>query len=680
MSALDKIKQYNLKQAEANQAHLDSAVKSMDTLLDIAKQLNDITGKLKESGLLKYNEVPVALKQVESRIKALPKPVDITPQLNRLIDVVTNQKLDPVIQLPELDLGPVQKTLDKINTSITNQKPADPKLDLKPLMGALGDVAQAVSQVESAIGNQKFPVPNFVLPYINTNGKATQVQLDSSGNVPVSFSSGVTLSASDIEIGAVELKNGTDDTRATITGANALKVDNSAVTQPVSGTVAVSNSFALDATTTTTNTEIGALAEVAPANDTASSGLNGRLQRIAQRLTSILAVLPASLGQKAMTASSPVVIASDQTVIPISDNASSLTVDAPVATPAFVRLSDGAAPITALPVTDNSGSITVDAPVGTPAFVKLSDGSASLVGQKAMVASLPVVLASDQASVPVASTLTAETTKVIGVVRNSDGAGNLLTSNSTTPTAKFSLDNNITSILGTAPTSVGKLDVKAADGDVFVRQATAANLKMDLSGSAANATAGLFSVKIDQTTPGTTNNVAITPPTLTKATQGSTGLSTQDLKDAGRSSIMVTKSIASTATTETLVSVDSSKALAAVSSASSNTITTGKRFRIQGIFASVRNTTGTTAGVATLRLRAAVGGATSASSPLQISTAVALPAAATAVNFPTINVPDGFEIDSNGATNTWGFTITHPQWVTGSVVATFDITMIGYEY
>jgi hypothetical protein len=34
---------------------------------------------------------------------------------------------------------------------------------------------------------------------------------------------------------------------------------------------------------------IGALTESAPASDTASSGLNGRLQRIAQRLTSILA-------------------------------------------------------------------------------------------------------------------------------------------------------------------------------------------------------------------------------------------------------------------------------------------------------------------------------------------------------------------------------------------------------
>jgi hypothetical protein len=40
-----------------------------------------------------------------------------------------------------------------------------------------------------------------------------------------------------------------------------------------------------------TNTELGALTETAPASDTASSGLNGRLQRIAQRLTSLITAL-----------------------------------------------------------------------------------------------------------------------------------------------------------------------------------------------------------------------------------------------------------------------------------------------------------------------------------------------------------------------------------------------------
>jgi hypothetical protein len=43
------------------------------------------------------------------------------------------------------------------------------------------------------------------------------------------------------------------------------------------------------------DTKVGSLTETAPATDTASSGLNGRLQRIAQRITSLIALLPAAL-------------------------------------------------------------------------------------------------------------------------------------------------------------------------------------------------------------------------------------------------------------------------------------------------------------------------------------------------------------------------------------------------
>lgn len=39
----------------------------------------------------------------------------------------------------------------------------------------------------------------------------------------------------------------------------------------------------------------GAVNEAAPVSDTASSGLNGRLQRIAQRITSLIALIPTSL-------------------------------------------------------------------------------------------------------------------------------------------------------------------------------------------------------------------------------------------------------------------------------------------------------------------------------------------------------------------------------------------------
>lgn len=70
-------------------------------------------------------------------------------------------------------------------------------------------------------------------------------------------------------------------------------------------------------------------------------------------------------------------VGSGAAAVPIQDGGNSITVD-------------GTATVTAaaaFPVTDNSGSLTVDAPVATPVFVRLSDGSAA-------IATLPVSLAS----------------------------------------------------------------------------------------------------------------------------------------------------------------------------------------------------------------------------------------------------------------------------------------------
>lgn len=70
----------------------------------------------------------------------------------------------------------------------------------------------------------------------------------------------------------------------------------------------------------------GAVTEAAPATDTASSGLNGRLQRIAQRLTSLIALLPASLGGTTSAGSLPVVLSSDG---PFATQTGSVTEAAP---------------------------------------------------------------------------------------------------------------------------------------------------------------------------------------------------------------------------------------------------------------------------------------------------------------------------------------------------------------
>lgn len=126
-------------------------------------------------------------------------------------------------------------------------------------------------------------------------------------------------------------------------------------------------------------------------------------------------------------------------VVSVNDNAGSLTVDAPVGTPVWVRLSDGAAafvgqkamaasvPVvvasdqSVIPVSDNAGTLTVDAPVGTPVFARLSDGAAALIGQKAMAASLPVAIASDQGVLPAVAEQRAATLFVTGTAAVNTG-------------------------------------------------------------------------------------------------------------------------------------------------------------------------------------------------------------------------------------------------------------------
>lgn len=85
----------------------------------------------------------------------------------------------------------------------------------------------------------------------------------------------------------------------------------------------------------TNQTLLGSLTETAPGTDTASSGLNGRLQRVAQRLTSLIALLPTSLGAggglkvDGSGTALPVVVNNTLTALTLGGNSAS-----PVADPA----------------------------------------------------------------------------------------------------------------------------------------------------------------------------------------------------------------------------------------------------------------------------------------------------------------------------------------------------------
>ena len=101
--------------------------------------------------------------------------------------------------------------------------------------------------------------------------------------------------------------------KAAISAAGAVRVDGSAVTQPVSGTVGVSGSVAVtgpltDSQLRATAVPVSAAALPLPAGaatETTLAGLNAKF---------------GTLGQKAMAGSAPVVIASDQSAIPATQS------------------------------------------------------------------------------------------------------------------------------------------------------------------------------------------------------------------------------------------------------------------------------------------------------------------------------------------------------------------------
>lgn len=146
-------------------------------------------------------------------------------------------------------------------------------------------------------------------------------------------------------------------------------------------------SQATAANQTTELTRIGDVVETAPASDTASSGLNGRLQRIAQRLTSLIALLPTSIGTKTSVASLSVVIASDQAAIPVSVGSSALPTGAATGANQTLQLAQETNINTVLGITSDAVATT---DTGTFSLIALTKRIAQNI--TTMSAKLPAAL------------------------------------------------------------------------------------------------------------------------------------------------------------------------------------------------------------------------------------------------------------------------------------------------
>jgi len=196
----------------------------------------------------------------------------------------------------------------------------------------------------------------------------------------------------------------------------------------------------------------------------------------------------------------------------------------------------------------------------------------------------------------------------------------------------------------------------------------------------------LVAAVVNGSLPAGTNSigqVTANAPTITKGTQGSTGYSTQDLKDSGRVTIAWTvNQFVTTQTAEALLTVTESRDGAATTTFTSKTITNGKRLRLQSIsFIVAAGGSAPAISRVTIRIRVNTAGATTTSSPVQFIGAQGITAAAKAMG-PTFvqDWPDGLEFLGDG-TKTIGVTIDSLDWVTGTnTPQLWSLTITGFEY
>lgn len=148
------------------------------------------------------------------------------------------------------------------------------------------------------------------------------------------------------------------------------------------------------------------------------------------------------LGQEAMASSLPVVLASDQTAIPVTDNGSSLTIDG------SVSVSSSALPTGA----------------ATEATLLSVDGKLpATIGQKAMTASLAVAIASDQTAIPVTGTFSASYLSVVDLLD-----ANILDTSSTNIPGSASAPVEVVASLAAAVKSLQLLDTTGAFIGLYV--------------------------------------------------------------------------------------------------------------------------------------------------------------------------------------------------------------------
>lgn len=228
-------------------------------------------------------------------------------------------------------------------------------------------------------------------------------------------------------------------------------------------------------------------------------------------------------GQQNMGNSFPVVIASDQTALPVSGTFFQATQPVSGSLGRTWTLSSGTDSVASAQsgtwnLTNISGTISLPTGASTSALqttgnTSLSsiDGKTPAFGQAAMVASVPVAIASNQSAIPVTQSgswpLSAGSAIVgkVGIDQTTPGTTNGVQVNAALPAGA----NAIGKLATNSGVTIGAVEIAAAQTLGTVTTVGTVSAVTAISNALPAGAAILGKVGIDQTTPGTTNGVQV---------------------------------------------------------------------------------------------------------------------------------------------------------------------------
>lgn len=173
-------------------------------LTELLQSIATASNEVKDSGLKEvkttFKKLLDEVSDLPNRVAATDKSAELIPFIQQVEVAVRGIRVNPSVTVNEREqnLKPVTDLLKSVEKAIKDNKVRVdvPKQDNEELLSAIKGTTKAINSLS-------FPVSNYVLPFKDSSGKAVQVQVDGSGNVPTSS----TASADGTASGTISTQN-----------------------------------------------------------------------------------------------------------------------------------------------------------------------------------------------------------------------------------------------------------------------------------------------------------------------------------------------------------------------------------------------------------------------------------------------------------------------------------------